>query len=97
MMLTSLAEVTANSLSRSRSSSRVLEVSVAFSKFAEEAQSIGLAVNESKTKCLLSSIAKDSSLGESVEIDGYNFQVVNDFIYLGSSINSDNHQSGNQT
>ena len=34
------------------------EVAVAFSKFAEEARSIGLAVNESKRKYLLST-AKD--------------------------------------
>ena len=60
------------------------EVTVAFSKFAEKARSIGLAVNESKTKYLLSSTTKDSSLGESVEIDAYNFEVVKDF-----SINTD--------
>ena len=51
------------------------EVAVAFSKFAEEARSIGLAVNKSNTKYLLSSTAKDSSIRQSVEIDGYNFQV----------------------
>ena len=65
------------------------EVADTFSKFAEEARSIGLAVNESKTKYLLST-AKDTSIGVSVEIDGYNFQVVKDFLYLGSSINTDN-------
>ena len=32
----------------------ICEVEASFSKFAEEAQSIGLAVNESKTKLLLS-------------------------------------------
>ena len=35
----------------------------------------------------ISSAGKDSSIGESVEIDGYNFKVVKDFVYLGSSIN----------
>ena len=50
------------------------EVAVAFSKFAEEERSIGLAVNESKTKYLVPA-AKDSIIGESVEIDGYNFEV----------------------
>ena len=44
----------------------ISEVAAAFSKFSEEARSIGLAVNESKTKYLLSSTAKDSSIGESV-------------------------------
>ena len=62
-------------------------------RYSEEARSIGLAVNESKTK-YLASAAKGSSIGESVEIDGYNFEVVKDSVYLGSSIKS---QSGNQT
>ena len=59
-----------------------------FSKSAEEARTIGLAVNECKTKLLLST-AKDTSIGVSVEIDGYNFEVAKDFVYLGSSINTD--------
>ena len=65
------------------------EVKAALSKFAEEARSIGLAVNESKTNLLLS-LAKDTSIGVSVEIDGHNFEVVKDFVYLGSSKNTDN-------
>ena len=40
----------------------ICKVEVAFSKFAEEARSIGLAVNESKRKLLLST-AKDTSIG----------------------------------
>ena len=55
----------------------ICEVKAAFSKFAEEARTIGLAVNESKTKVLLS-VAKDTSIR--VEIDGYNFEVVKDFV-----------------
>ena len=43
----------------------------------EEARSIGLSVNESKTKLLLST-AKDTSRGVSLQIDGYNFEVVKD-------------------
>ena len=39
------------------------------------------------------STAKDTSIGVSVQIDGYNFEVVKDFIYLGFSINSDNYIS----
>ena len=42
---------------------------------------------------MLLSTAKDTSVGVSVQIDGYNFEVVKDFVYLGSSINSDNHIS----
>ena len=56
------------------------EREVAFSKFAKEPRSIGLAVNESKTKYLVST-AKDTSIGVSVEIDGYNFEVVKNYIY----------------
>ena len=67
----------------------ICEVEAAFSKFAEEARSIGLAVNENKTKLFLST-AKDTSIGVCVERDGYNFEVVKDFVYLGSSINTDN-------
>ena len=33
---------------------------------------------------------KDSGIGESVEIDWYNFEVVKDFVYIGSSINTNN-------
>ena len=43
------------------------KVAVAFSKFAEEARSISLAVNEIKTKYLVPT-GKDSSIGESVAI-----------------------------
>jgi len=68
------------------------EVSAAFSKFVEEAQSLGLAVNEDKTKYLVST-ARDSNLGESVEIDSFKFEVVKDFVYLGSSINTGNNIS----
>ena len=50
------------------------EVAVSFSKFAEEVRSIGLAVNESKTKYLVSAV-KDS-IGACVEIDGYNSKVL---------------------
>ena len=57
------------------------QVAAAFSKFAEEARSSGLSVNESKTKYLLST-AKNTGIGVSVEIDGYNFDVVKDSVYL---------------
>ena len=62
--------------------SREREVAVAFSKFAKEVRGIGLAVNESKTKYLLSSTAKYSTIWESVEIEGYNFEVVKVLVYL---------------
>ena len=66
----------------------ISEVVAAFSKFAEEAPSIGLAVNGCKTKLLLS-IAKDTSIGVFVDIDGYNFELLKDFVYLGFRTNTD--------
>ena len=60
----------------------------------EEARSIGLSVNESKTKLLLST-AKDTSI-VSVEIDGYYFEVVKDFVHLQHKYRQ-RHQSENQT
>ena len=57
----------------------ICEVETAFSKFVEKARSIGLAANESKKKYLVSA-PKDSNMGESVEIDDDNFEVVNLFV-----------------
>ena len=34
--------------------------------------------------------SREIRIGESVAIDGYNFEVVKDFVYLGYSINTDN-------
>ncbi|MGC8830944.1 MAG: hypothetical protein ACP5TE_14360, partial [Verrucomicrobiia bacterium] len=61
-------------------------------RFVEEAQKMGLAVNENKTKYFVST-CKDSSLGESVEMENFKFEVVKDFVYLGSSINTNNNIS----
>ena len=68
------------------------EVSAAFSRFVEVAHKVGLAVNENKTKYLVST-SKNLSLEEFVEIDRFKFKVVKDFVYLGSSINSANNIS----
>ena len=68
------------------------EVSAAFSRFVEEAQKVGLAVNEDKTKYLVST-TKNPSLGGFVDIDRFKFEVVKDFVYLGSSTNTANNIS----
>ena len=68
------------------------EVAVAFSMCAEEVRSIGLAANESKLRYFVSA-ANDSSIREYVEIDGYNFEIVKNFVYLGSSMNTDQNIS----
>ena len=39
---------------------------------------------------MILSTAKDTSIVVSVEIDGYNFEVVKNFVYLGSSTKTDN-------
>ena len=70
-----------------------LEVEAAFSKYAEEARSVGQTVKENKTKHLLSSTANNSSIGDSIELDGYKLEVVKDFAYIGSSRNTDSEIS----
>ena len=70
-------------------------VSSAFSKLDKEAKRMGLVVNEDKTKYLLSSNKQSahSRIGTHVTVDSYNFEVVKDFVYLGTSINTDNNVS----
>ncbi|XP_054091506.1 uncharacterized protein LOC105219282 isoform X2 [Zeugodacus cucurbitae] len=70
-------------------------VSSAFSRLDKEAKRMGLVVNEDKTKYLLSSNKQSahSRLGSHVTVDSHNFEVVDNFIYLGTSINSNNNVS----
>ena len=70
-------------------------VSSAFPKLDKEAKRMGLVVNEDKTKYLLSSNKQSSHsrIGTHVTVDSYNFEVVKDFVYLGTSINTDNNVS----
>ena len=65
------------------------EVFAFFSRFIKEAQKMGLAVNENKTKYFVC----DSSLGESVEMGNFKFEAVKDFVCLGSSGNTNNNIS----
>lgn len=67
-------------------------VTGAFASIELEAAKMGLAVNEDKTKYMLSS-RKESQhrrLGQNVTMDRYNFEVVKDFVYLGSTITTQN-------
>ena len=43
-----------------------------------------------RQSCFYLLTAKDTSIGVFVEIDGYNIEVVKDFVYLYSSLNTDN-------
>ena len=68
----------------------VREVSAAFSKFVEEANRLGLTVNDEKTKYLVSTKRESNRIGSHVAFENFNFEVVKDFIYLGVNINSVN-------
>ncbi|XP_054086050.1 putative uncharacterized transposon-derived protein F52C9.6 isoform X2 [Zeugodacus cucurbitae] len=67
----------------------------AFSRLDKEAKRMGLVVNEDKTKYLLSSNKQSahSRLGSHVTVDSHNFEVVDNFVYLGTSINNTNNVS----
>ncbi|XP_054089974.1 putative uncharacterized transposon-derived protein F52C9.6 isoform X1 [Zeugodacus cucurbitae] len=67
----------------------------AFSRMDKEAKRMGLEVNEDKTKYLLSSSKQSahSRLGSHVTVDSHNFEVVDNFVYLGTSINNTNNVS----
>ena len=66
------------------------EVSAAFSRLEKESSRMGLAVNTDKTKYLVSTNKQSQRLGNHVTVDNTSFEVVKDFVYLGSSINSSN-------
>ena len=68
-------------------------VSAAFSALEKESRRVGLAVNEDKTKYLLSTNKESRRLGQHVTVDNYTFEVVKDFVYLGTSINTNNNVS----
>ena len=70
------------------------EVTAVFSKIEKESQKMGLAVNEDKTKLMVSSSRTSCRLDKRVNVDNrYNFEVVDNFIYLGSAVNKNNDVS----
>ncbi|XP_067644845.1 uncharacterized protein [Eurosta solidaginis] len=70
-------------------------VSSAYSKLEKEAVKMGLMVNEDKTKYLLSSNKESAHtrLGNHATVGSHNFEIVKDFVYLGTSINTSNNIS----
>jgi endonuclease/exonuclease/phosphatase family metal-dependent hydrolase len=66
------------------------DINEAFQGLEREARQLGLKVNETKTKYMLTT--KQESLrqriGQSVQLGEYNFEVVEEFIYLGSLLNA---------
>ena len=69
------------------------DVSAAFSALEKESRRMGLLVNEDKTKYMLSTSRGTSRLGNNITIDSYKFEVVHNFVYLGTSINTTNNTS----
>lgn len=70
-------------------------VNDAFVQIEEAAGTMGLRINEEKTKYMISSKNEDRHhhLGQNATIGKYNFEVVKEFIYLGGVVDSDNNMS----
>lgn len=64
-----------------------------FVKIKEEAMRVGLRVNETKTKYMVSTMKESRTHhpGSIVSFDSSNFEVVEEFIYLGANINPTNN------
>ena len=70
------------------------EVTAVFSRIERESAKFGLAVNEDKTKLMVSTGKPSTRLDQRVNVDNrYNFEVVDEFIYLGSAVNTNNNVS----
>ena len=76
--------------------SRTIEaVTEQYTRLKREAEKVGLKINTSKTKYMLACGTEHdrASLGSSVTIDGDELEVVDEFVYLGSLVTSDNDTS----
>ncbi|XP_051864248.1 uncharacterized protein LOC127566265 [Drosophila albomicans] len=69
------------------------DVTAAFSAIEKESAKVGLAVNEGKTKYMLSTSREARRLDSQVVADNYMFEVVKEFTYLGTAINTKNDVS----
>ena len=54
---------------------------------------MGLALNEGKTKYVLTTSGVVPRMGSQITANSYNFVVVKEFIYLGAAINTNNDVS----
>lgn len=69
-----------------------LAVKEAFVQIEAAATSLGLQVNEGKTKYMAASSASTTrDIGTSITIGDHNFEVVQQFTYLGSRVSTDNN------
>ena len=66
-----------------------------YTRLKREASRVGLKINVSKTKYILAGETERDRqrLGSSITIDGDEFEVVDDFIYLGSLVTAGNDTS----
>lgn len=71
----------------------VAAVEETFGTIASEAEKVGLWVNEFKTKLMIQSRKRRSGTGQSIALADHTFEVVSDFTYLDSSVNSENDEN----
>ena len=66
------------------------DITAVFSAIELESAKIGLAVNEGTTKYMLTTIGVVPRMGSQITANSNNFDVVKEFIYLGTAINTNN-------
>ena len=66
------------------------DITAAFSAIERKSVKMALAVNEGKTKYMLTTSGVVPRMGSQITANSYNFDVVKDFIYLGTAINTTN-------
>lgn len=64
-----------------------------FENLEVAAGDVGLRINESKTKLLIQSRKRRERMEQSIALAGHNFEVVDNFIYLGSNVNTENDEN----
>ena len=69
------------------------DVTAAFSAIERESVKVGLALNKGKTKYMLTTSGIVPRMGSPITANSYNFDVVKQFIYLGTAINTNNDVS----
>ena len=69
------------------------DVTAAFRAIEQKSAKKGLAANEGKTKYMLSTSGDVPCMGSQITANCYNFDVVKEFIYLVTAINTNNDVS----
>lgn len=71
----------------------VAAVEETFGIIVSEAKKVGLRVNESKTKLMIQSRKRRNGREQNIALANHNLEVVSDFTYLGSNVNSQNDKN----